>query len=104
MKPQKKRRPVGGDEYTVYHNDSTGETVFVMQTIWDTASEADEFAEAFQEYAEARFGVSASQEGDIFTWENAEGFSSFTQSGDMTTWISAPDSATAQSVADQLQQ
>jgi hypothetical protein len=67
----------------VYHNDSTGETVFVMQTIWDSA-EADEFAEAFQEYAEARFGVSASQE-ETSSPGKCRGLQPFTQSGDMTT-------------------
>jgi hypothetical protein len=93
----------GGDEYLLLHNDSTNATGFVLKTIWDSASEADEFASAFQTYANARFGVQPTQTGDTLTWTYDGGFSSFQHSGDTTIWTIAPDSATAQTISSQVQ-
>ena len=93
----------GGDEYLVFNNDSTDSTAFVMKTIWDSNQDAEEFAAALQQYAEARFGVSATQQGDTLTWSYADGTSSLYQVGDTTVWIIAPDTPTAQTIADSIQ-
>jgi hypothetical protein len=93
----------GGDEYQILHNDASNATAFVMKTIWDTPNDAGEFARAFQQYAEKRFGVTGTQQGDTFTWSYSGGYSSLYQSGDTTIWINAPDSATAQTLTGSVQ-
>jgi hypothetical protein len=93
----------GGDEYLVLHNDATDSTAFVMKTIWDTSNDAAEFSTALQQYADIRFGVSASQQGDTLTWGYPGGYSSLYHSGDTTVWIIAPDSSTAQTITNLVQ-
>ena len=93
----------GGDEYLVLHNDSTNATVFVMKTVWDTSDDATEFNSSFEKYANNRFGVKASQQGDTHTWSYSGGYTSLLLSGDTTIWITAPDAATAQTVSGQVQ-
>jgi hypothetical protein len=93
----------GGDEYLVLHNDTTSSTAFVMKTVWDSTNEAAEFASSFENYANARFGVTPTQNGDTLTWTYSDGFSSFYHSGDTTIWIVAPDATTAQTITSQVQ-
>lgn len=93
----------GGDEYLVLHNSASDSTAFVVKTIWDTAGEAAEFEDALKQYAELRFGVSATQQGDLSTWNFTGGYSSFYHSGDTTIWIITPDSSTAQTISGLVQ-
>lgn len=89
----------GGDAYVVYHNTDIGSTIMVLHTLWDTSNDADEFADAFQDYANARFGTSSTE-----GWQGNDGYHTFVQEGDTTTWILAPDAETAQMVKDSLKQ
>jgi len=91
----------GGDEYLVLRNDTANATAFVMKTVWDTTHDASEFSAALQQYANTRFRVKASQEGDTLAWNYKAGYSSLYFSGDTTVWIVAPDSATAQTISGQ---
>jgi hypothetical protein len=93
----------GGDEYAVLHNDTTGQTSFVMKTVWDTANDAEEFASAFEKYANTRFGVTATQQGNTSTWSYSGGITTLYHSGDTTIWITAPDSTTAQTISGSVQ-
>jgi hypothetical protein len=92
----------GGDAYTVYHNEETGETVVVIDWLWDSQRDASQFAEAFVSYADARFGVSGDEQGDWWTWENGEVTNLFYANDERTTWIYAPDTETAQAIGDAL--
>ena len=93
----------GGDEYLVLHDDAKNLTAFVMKTVWDAPGEASEFTSAFQDYANARFGVKAALQADTYTWTYGDGFSSLKSSGDTTIWIIAPDAATAQTISGAVQ-
>jgi hypothetical protein len=93
----------GGDEYVVLHNESTGSSAFVMKTVWDTKADAEEFSNAVRQYADIRFGVPATQQGDTLTWSYPDGYSSFYHSGDTTVWIIAPDTSTAEKLTDSVQ-
>jgi hypothetical protein len=93
----------GGDEYMTLHNDATNSTAFVLKTIWDTPSDAEEFATAFKQYGDLRFGVPTTQQGDTLTWSYSGGYSSIYHSGATTVWIIAPDSTTAQTLAGSVQ-
>jgi len=49
---------MGNDSNSVYQNDQSGETIWVLKTIWDNPEEANQFIATFQQYATARFGMS----------------------------------------------
>ncbi len=93
----------GGDNYVVLHNDATGQTAFVMETVWDTANDAAEFASAFEKYATDRFGVKGTTQGNTTTWRYDGGVTTLYQSGDTTIWITAPDPASVQTLTGMVQ-
>jgi hypothetical protein len=93
----------GGDEYALLHNDATGETVFVMKTVWDTANDAAQYASTFKNYADARFGTPGTSQGSTTTWSYSGGYTSLYQAGDTTLWITAPNPDTAQSITTAVQ-
>jgi hypothetical protein len=45
----------GGDQYRIYFNDETAETVMVWRTVWDSPEDAEEFAAAYRGYGALRF-------------------------------------------------
>jgi hypothetical protein len=92
-----------GDTYVVYFNQDTGQTVMVLQTVWESSGDAEEFMEAFVDYAEARFGAPVSEQGGGTAWEDSSGRTEFHVDGETTTWILAPDQETAQTVAERVQ-
>ena len=89
----------GGDAYAVYLSPTGDATALVLSTVWDSLTEASEFAEAFTEYATARFGPSTAE----LTWQSAGIVTLFTLNGDQTIWVSAPDLATAQAILADVQ-
>ncbi len=93
----------GGDNYVVLHNDATGQTAFVMKTVWDSTKDAAQFASAFEKYANTRFEVSASKQGNVSTWTYDGGVTTLYQSGDTTIWITAPDPAAIQNLTAAVQ-
>ena len=82
----------------VYYHDQTQATVAVLNTVWDTARDADEFSKAFEEYASARFDSSAKTSGEILSWDVPDGYHEFFSSNSQTTWIIAPDPETARAL------
>jgi len=93
----------GGDNYVVLHNDTTGQTAFVMKTVWDTANDASEFASAFGKYASTRFGITATKQGNTTIWTYDGGMTSLDLTGETTIWITAPDQAAVQSLTGVVQ-
>lgn len=89
----------GGDTYAVYLSPAGDNTALVLSTVWDTPTDATEFAAAFDEYATARFGTPTADQ----TWEENGVVTLFTLNGDHTVWVSAPDLATAQAIMAQVQ-
>jgi hypothetical protein len=81
----------GGDAYIVYHNADTQESVMLLLSTWDTPEDADEFAAAFRDYVNGRFGLSADD-----TWQGSDGLHAFYQEGVSTAWVLAPDAKTAE--------
>lgn len=84
----------GGDGYRVYEQASTGARVLIWIASWDGLHDAGEFATAFREYADARFGTHQSLP-PAFSWENGQVYVTFEPASDQTLWILAPDAATA---------
>jgi hypothetical protein len=92
----------GGDEYLVLHNDAQNVTAFVMKNVWDTPNDAAEFSTALQRSLNARFGVTATQQGDTFVWEYSDGYGTLYLSGDTTIWVISPDASTEQIITSQV--
>ena len=88
----------GGDAYVVYYNDDTQETVMVLNSVWDTTADADEFANAFRNYADMRFGNSSND-----TWQDNDSYHEFHFDANITTWILAPNAEIATSIWQMLQ-
>jgi hypothetical protein len=92
----------GGDNYLIYHNDTTGETVLAVQFVWDTEEDAGEFASAFRRHTSFRFGSISAEGEDFSAWQSSEGYTLFLGSGLETTWIFAPDQTTAELVLENI--
>jgi hypothetical protein len=89
----------GGDAYAIYHNEDTGQTGAVIDWVWDRDRDASEFAEAFVEYADARFQVEGDEQGDWWVWDTPDGTSLLYANDNRTAWIFMPDLETANAVA-----
>ncbi|HUF38267.1 MAG TPA: hypothetical protein VMN57_07080 [Anaerolineales bacterium] len=85
----------GGDRYAVYHNRDTGATVMALKAAWDTPADALEFAEAFEDYAAARFGPGSAGPSGSTLYESDSGVHLFLETGGTTIWIAAPDPSVA---------
>jgi hypothetical protein len=94
----------GGDRYAVYALPDAGEYVMVVRHRWDTRNDAEEFAAAFVQYADSRFGAALDQTTGSTTWAEENGIHVFFTSGDETVWIFAPDEETARAIYQHLQE
>jgi hypothetical protein len=80
----------GGDVYVVASNDDEGSGALFLLTIWDSVRDAQEFAAAFLDYGDARFGQRDVGSG-TFVWDSSDGVVRFERIGNQTLWILAPD-------------
>ncbi|MEA3327743.1 MAG: hypothetical protein U9R53_10655 [Chloroflexota bacterium] len=81
----------GGDSYAVYLNGNTDEIVFINEVAWDTLADAEEFAEAFEDYADLRWGDSKDEIEGNPTWYGDNSVIIFTRDGDHTLWLLSPN-------------
>lgn len=88
----------GGDQYIVYYNAQTNETVLVLKTIWDTTQDADEFNTAFRDYGNKRFGNPEATSSNSISWSFISGYSEFHLQNQQTNWILGPDVETTQAI------
>jgi len=93
----------GGDAYVIYLNEETDQVVFVLDTVWDTTADANEFARAFKTYARNRWDKADPVLPEHLSWAGVDGVVDFFQAGDRTVWVIAPDVSTAQSVVTELE-
>lgn len=88
----------GGDAYAVFYNSAQEATALVLLTKWETGNDAAEFAEAFRQYATARFQISPTETGNAWVWESALGYSELRLEGDTTSWVLLPESSIATAI------
>ena len=93
----------GGDAYAFYLNDRSQEVVFVMDAFWDTIDDADEFAEAFEQYADLRWDAADSGVLGLSTWQNSDITTSFLVQGNRTVWVIGPTADIVDTVFSSLQ-
>ena len=91
----------GGDSYAFYLNPDTDDVVFVMDVVWDTTEDANEFTDAFVEYASQRW--SPSPISSVRSWTGIDGTVVFWQDGDRTVWITAPTFEMASAILSELE-
>lgn len=80
----------GGDAYRIYFNEEDQSSVLVLDMVWDSQRDADEFRQAFRQYAAARFGSPVEENQERLAWQSDEGYTILQQDGTRTIWISAP--------------
>ena len=93
----------GGDAYAFYLNESSQEVVFVMDAFWDTVDDADEFAEAFEQYADLRWDAADDGVLGLPTWNNSDTTTSFLVEGNRTVWVIAPTAEIVEALFSSLQ-
>ena len=87
----------GGDGYSVFYNAAGDETVLAAEWQWDTTEDAAEFAAAFLEYGDKRFGAEHRAAGGGDCWFRG-GLNCLYTTGTGTLWLAAPDQATLDAV------
>jgi hypothetical protein len=93
----------GGDAYAVYFNESTDETIFIMDTYWDTQEDADQFILAFDQYASKRWDSVSDSIMDADLWQGDGATASFWYVDNRTLWVMAPDRELVELVLSEIQ-
>lgn len=81
----------GGDAYVVLHDEQTNEVAMILTTIWESNADAAEFAAAFEEYANTRFGHFDEKSGNRWMWESSGSVTILTLNASNTRWVLAPN-------------
>lgn len=95
----------GGDFYQVYYNAQLDRPALILKSKWDTAGDAQEFSQAFEQYASQLFQATPDQvETNAWIWETSESYFYFRiDPAEMETlWISTPDDGTANQILEAL--
>ncbi len=93
----------GGDAYAIYLNEDTDEVIFLLDMVWDTAADADQFATAFTNYAGARWSYVGQTIANQPTWQGGEGTVILLHEDERTLWVIAPTDELAEIILLELQ-
>jgi len=93
----------GGDAYAIYLNEETDETIFIMDSLWDTTKDAGEFIDAFYQYASQRWTSLSATLLDARLWKGPDSTIAFWHQGDRTLWVMAPDNDLLDIILTELQ-
>jgi hypothetical protein len=81
----------GGDQYEVFYNESSQQTILVAEWVWDYPKDETEFAESMKENLNLRFrGVKVDRLG-ADCWQYGRETTCVFQTSARTLWILAPD-------------
>lgn len=89
----------GGDRYAVYYNDDDNTTTLLLDTVWDTQAEADEFLKAYIRYLDAVYMdaapgyVAVVEAGNLRCWQRDGDHRCLWWRADEIIIIRAPDEA-----------
>jgi len=84
----------GGDNYQVYYNDSTQQSILIAHWNWDSQTDADEFKQAMLYYQDKRFRGTRADLGQGDCWEANGQTSCLYWRGTDSLWLLAPDRPT----------
>ena len=93
----------GGDAYAFYLDENTNQTIFIMDSIWDTNKDTDEFITAFEHYASKRWEAVAGSSLGADIWQGEGVIVAFWQSGNRTVWVMAPNMELLERIISEIQ-
>jgi hypothetical protein len=89
----------GGDLYLVYQHSTNDEVVLISVSEWDTQSDADEYWQAFTDYAALRWGKTTQNSTNQMVWELESETIWISRQTNQILWIITPNLDTAQKLA-----
>ena len=92
----------GGDLYLVYHQSEKDEDALVSVSEWDTQADADEYWQAFTQYASKRWGKASQSTSTKMVWELSSQTVFVSRQTDQVLWIIAPNATLAQELENQF--
>jgi hypothetical protein len=93
----------GGDHYAFYVNDTTGKSILVWESTWDTENDAQEYWDAVKTYATDRWGAGNNHSVDSVSWaSNTDGQILMEHSGSSVLWMIAPTTDLKSKLLDEL--
>jgi hypothetical protein len=89
----------GGDLYAAYLFEDTQQILLAHRFAWDTAVDAEEFWDAFNDYGRGRWGSPDSSSSDRLVWEEtAHGYVTTIFNNDEVLWLITPNATTADQI------
>lgn len=92
----------GGDQYLVYHQAENNEEVLISLTEWDSQPDADEYWQAFTQYALKRWGSTSQKNSTKMVWELESETVLISRQSDQVLWIIAPNLNLSQELSNQF--
>jgi hypothetical protein len=89
----------GGDRYAVYWNEEAGDIVGILDIAWDTPQDGDEFAQAFADFAESKYGSAGQSAANGGVCWQGEDVTCLFRVGSDTFVVRAPDQGLAEAIA-----
>jgi hypothetical protein len=89
----------GGDRYAAYWNQDNQNVVMTMKLVWDNPNDADEFSDAYNDYASRLFATQAETLADGGQCWQGDDVICFYHINDVSLIVRAPEMATATVVA-----
>ena len=88
----------GGDTYVVFYNETTQTTTMVLSAVWDTTSDASEYAIILKKYLKLRFGNAIFDQANKTDWQIDEAYIQIHLEKKQTTWIHTTTKEMAQQI------
>ncbi len=88
----------GGDRYAVYASSDNKQFVLVIESIWDSAKDADEFAQVYKTYASNRFEAPVTRSDSAGEWWIGSDVLNFSHTDDRTRIIVGPNESIVEAV------
>lgn len=92
----------GGDVYAVYLNEDSDQTIFIMDSLWDSTEDTDEFIRAFEKYASQRWNLASESMLDADIWQGDGVSVAFWHSNNRTLWVMAPNSELLETIISEI--
>ncbi len=92
----------GGDRYEVFYQADLDQIILISISEWDSATDLDEFWDAFRIYGQNRWGAVAETTDNQLLWLDSEQVVLLEQNGNQVLWLLCPDMETLELVQNQV--
>lgn len=94
----------GGDILQIYQNEATDKFIVILDSVWDTKKDAEEFIKALGLYGSLRWGQSMVKSEDRFEWNTPEtGYIVINKNENEVIWIITPRNDLTKKIMIQIQ-